>query len=52
MQPKTSFYALDELINHEWKTNTTAVVGKDGSISFRGFKGKYRLTWTDRKGRT
>lgn len=50
MQPKTSFYALNELINGEWKTNLTVKAGKGGSVGFRGFKGKYRLSWTDRSG--
>lgn len=51
MQPKTSYYALDELINHEWKTSLTVRADDEGKVTFRGFKGKYILTWTDRKGR-
>ncbi len=25
-------------------------VGADGTVAFRGFRGKYRLSWTDEKG--
>lgn len=51
MQPKPSYYALNDLINKEWKTNLTTRVGKDGKVRFRGFKGNYRITWTDSKGK-
>ena len=51
MNPKPSYYVLDELINHEWKTSFEMKAPKDGRISWRGFKGNYRITWTDRKGR-
>lgn len=51
MEPKTAFYALDELINHEWKTITTAKASK-GQIRFRGFRGKYLITYTDKNGET
>ena len=42
--------ALDRFINHEWKTSLD-VVAKDGKVAFRGFKGRYRLTWTDADGK-
>ena len=48
--PKPAYGVLDNLINHEWRTNITVPVSKDGTVSFRGFKGNYRLSWTDRKG--
>lgn len=51
MQPKPSYYALDELINHEWKTRLTVRPDKQGVVHFRGFRGNYRITWTDRKGK-
>lgn len=51
MSPKTSFYALDQLINHEWKTSLECQPDRQGNISWRGFKGTYRITWTDTKGR-
>ena len=51
MNPKPAFFALDELINHEWRTNLSAKPDSDGNIKFRGFKGKYRLSWFDKDGR-
>ncbi len=51
MEPKPAFYALDQLINHEWKTNLTPKATADGKVSFRGFKGKYRVTWKDKDGK-
>ena len=50
MNPKPSFYALDQLINHEWKTNLAAKVDKKGVVQFRGFKGRYKVTWEDEDG--
>jgi len=44
LERKPSYDALDELINHEWKTKTVVCV-KNGKVAFRGFRGKYRLTW-------
>lgn len=53
MEPKPSFYALDQLINHEWKTNFTQKAETSTvDLKFRGFKGKYRVTWTDVNGET
>lgn len=52
MQPKPAYYALENLINNEWKTRLTARPDKDGTIRFRGFKGNYRITWTDKHGNT
>lgn len=50
MEPKPSYFALNKLINEEWKTSITTQTGNDKTIRFRGFKGKYRITWTDSKG--
>ncbi len=50
MKKKPVFYALDKLINHEWKTRLT-VKARDGKVSFRGFKGRYRLAWKDESGK-
>ena len=44
MEPKPSYFALDELVNHEWRTNATVEADENGAISFRGFRGRYRLT--------
>ncbi len=51
MRPKAAYHALNDLVNCEWKTRTT-VKAAGGKIAFRGFRGKYRLTWTDAKGAT
>ena len=52
MQAKPSYYALNQLINNEWKTNTTVQADANGKVQFRGFKGKYRITYKDKKGKT
>ena len=44
LERKPAYKALDELINREWKTESV-VRAKDGKVSFRGFRGKYRLSW-------
>ena len=49
MRPKTAYYALDDLINREWKTTTT-VKAQGGKVSFRGFRGRYHLTWKNADG--
>ena len=51
MRKKKAYYALDRLINHEWKTNLAAVADPTGTVRFRGFKGRYRLSWADADGR-
>ncbi|MBR4994858.1 MAG: endo-1,4-beta-xylanase [Alistipes sp.] len=51
MQAKPVYYALNNLINNEWKTSLTTKADKNGLVQFRGFKGTYRITWTDKKGR-
>ena len=50
MEPKHSFFALNKLINEDWKTNIIVKNDKPGIIEFRGFRGLYRLSWTDDKG--
>ena len=44
LKRKPAYEALDALINREWRTRLTATV-KDGKLSFRGFRGTYRLSW-------
>ncbi len=51
MQPKIAYHVLDDLINREWKTKTTVKAGAGGKVAFRGFKGTYRLSWTDADGK-
>jgi GH35 family endo-1,4-beta-xylanase len=50
MQPKPAYFALDTLINKEWKTRLTLKAGEGGRVAFRGFRGKYRATWRDASG--
>ena len=50
MQPKPAYFALDNLINSEWKTRLTVKASESGRAAFRGFKGKYRATWRDASG--
>ena len=51
MNPKPSYYALEQLINHEWKTRFSVPAPADGLVKFRGFKGGYKVIYTDKKGR-
>lgn len=55
MQPKAAYFAMDDLINREWKTNlkVTSKKGADGKsvVSFRGFRGRYRLSWRGMDGK-
>ena len=48
MEMKPVYDVLDELINHEWKTKCTEKVN-GGRVAFRGFRGKYRLSWNCRE---
>jgi GH35 family endo-1,4-beta-xylanase len=52
MEPKPAYYALDRLINYEWKTKfVQKAEGETVLISFRGFKGKYKISWIDKDGK-
>ena len=50
MTPKKAYSALDGLINGEWRTRLVAKADASGAVSFRGFKGRYRLSWRDETG--
>lgn len=53
MRPKTAYFAMDDLINREWRTNLKVKVegeGEERSVKFRGFRGRYRLSWTNASG--
>ena len=50
MEKKPAYDALDELINREWRTTLDVAAGADGTVAFRGFKGRYRLSWKDADG--
>lgn len=49
MSPKIVYHVLDQLLNHEWRTNLDLAPEK-GMVSWRGFKGTYRISWVDKKG--
>ena len=50
MEKKPAYHALDQLINHEWKTSLDAKASA-GKVAFRGFRGRYRLTWKGADGK-
>lgn len=52
MTKKAVWHAMDRLFNHEWRTRLTAKADASGRLSFRGFKGRYRLTWRRADGTT
>lgn len=52
MKPKPAYHTLNDLIHNEWKTNTTVKSDSEGVVSFRGFRGQYKLTWEDASGKT
>ena len=50
LRHKPAYDALDDLINREWRTKTS-VKATGGKVSFRGFRGRYRLAWKDADGK-
>jgi len=46
LKPKAAYQVLDQLINHDWKTNLTVKSDSTGKASFRGFFGKYTVKIT------
>ena len=44
LQPKPAFTALRELFEKEYHTEMTLTADENGTVSFRGFYGKYRIT--------
>jgi endo-1,4-beta-xylanase len=51
LHPKPVYDILDNLINHDWKTKMFVKVDGNGFIKFRGFKGRYLLSWKDKSGK-
>ncbi len=50
MTRKPAYHALWRLVHNDWRTSlTTRAVG--GKITFRGFKGRYRLSWRGTDGK-
>ena len=50
MQPKPAYHALNNLINHDWKTRMNVKADQGGTVTFRGFKGRYRVIYSDASG--
>ena len=46
MTPKPAYEALEKLVKGKWWTQTTLQTAADGTASFRGFLGDYRVTVT------
>lgn len=42
-EPKPAYQMLDDLINRDWHTQATGKTSAQGTFSFRGFCGKYRV---------
>jgi GH35 family endo-1,4-beta-xylanase len=42
--PKLAYKALDQLINHDWKTQFETNSTAGGKVAFRGFHGDYKVT--------
>ena len=51
MEPKLVYFALDELINKEWRTNVELKADSAGQVGFRGFRGDYKFTWENADGK-
>ncbi len=50
MKKKKAYHMLDRMINHEWRTHLVVKADGQGKIFFRGFRGKYSLSWKDADG--
>lgn len=50
MVAKPVYHALQTLIHRDWKTRLTLPAEPGKPVTFRGFKGHYRVTWTDTSG--
>lgn len=50
MIAKPVYHTLDTLINREWQTRLTVRWETNKPVAFRGFKGRYRVKWTDASG--
>ncbi len=51
LNPKPVYYVLDKLINEKWKTKMTINIEENGTLRFRGFKGRYVVSWKDKYGK-
>ena len=51
MSPKRVAKVMADLIKRQWRTHLVLRADAEGRVTFRGFKGGYRLTWQDAAGR-
>ena len=51
MRRKKAWFALDNLINREWWTRLSVKADGNGRVVFRGFRGRYRLSWKSSDGK-
>ncbi len=42
-RPKPAYERLRRLVNEEWRTQQSGRTGKDGTLTIRGFTGRYRV---------
>jgi len=52
LNQKPVYDVLKNLIFNEWHTKLQAKISNDNSIQFRGFKGKYRISWRAKDGKS
>lgn len=52
MSPKPVYDRLMRLIHHDWWTDTAGAASAKGAFQARAFYGDYKVTVTDKKGRT
>ena len=50
LDPKLAYKALDQLINHEWKTHYSGMTDAEGRCTFQGFAGTYEISVTPENG--
>ncbi len=50
-KPKPVYERLNHLLNHDWKTRIDATTDDNGTLTFRGFYGKYAITLETKEGK-
>ncbi|MGN0250778.1 MAG: endo-1,4-beta-xylanase [Oliverpabstia sp.] len=46
--PKPAYYALQDLIHHQWTTDEQLITSETGKCEFRGFDGEYEIIIKDK----
>lgn len=49
LTPKPAYYAIVDMFEKKWRTNTQVNTNENGSAYFRGFYGEYEITISDEK---